>query len=191
MRKITRVITDCDECLVDYRGGFLAVHPELAETYIFPAELNAAFRQSDAIRNLAPVPGSMDFVKAINDALIPIDIVTSLGNEPIAFENRMHNLDNLFGRRAFDKIHVLPYRASKRQVLTELGYDPQTTVFIDDHLGHLMESPYINVWLHCPNFDPTKPTPEMLSHVAKEVSSMREAAEFVLNYGRDDKRVES
>ena len=185
-KKITRVITDCDECLLAYRPAFLALYPEFADTFVFPTELNAAFRQSDAIRSLDPMPGALEFVDALHEAGIPIDIISSLGDEPAARENRLYNLNSVFGSDAFDKIHILPYRMSKAEALAALNYDPETTAFVDDFVEHLTESPYINIWHHSPKLMPAhqQPTPEILAHITVTVHSMSAAAEFILNHGR-------
>ena len=185
MPKITRVITDVDECLLAYRPGFLEVNPGYEDIFVFPTDLNEAFRNSENLKHLKPMPGAVEFVKALNHAGIPIDIVTSLGNEPAARENRLHNLNQVFGEGAFDNIHILPYRVSKTEALAKLGYDPATTAFVDDYIVHLNESPYVNIWHFVPENNMPDATAEQLKVVTKKVDTMDQAAEFILGYGGD------
>ena len=186
MSKINRVIIDYDECLAIYRKGFLAVHPEYAGIFVFPKDLNLAFRQSDGLKYLEAMPGAVEFVKAMNAARIPVDILTSLGDEPAAIKNREYNIEYLFGRKAFDNVHFLPYRVHKDEALEGLGYNPETTAFVDDFVPNFVGSPYINIWWRVEYFgDPEgvpEPTPEILSWVKKEVLSLQEAIDFILKY---------
>jgi len=183
MKKITRVITDCCDCLLDYRGGFLKKHPEYRDTFIFPAELNLAFRTSDAIRNLEPCDGAKEFVSKLLGGGLEIDIVSSLGNEPGVRENRLINLDKVFGPKSFGEIHILPYRADKSEALNGLGYDPDATVFIDDALVHLEQSRYLNIWNRSnPGNKDTRPTAEQMKHIWKIAAGMSEAADIILGH---------
>jgi len=175
MEKIKSIIFDCDDVLLDYRKGFLAVYPELKDHHMFHKEKNFAFRHSDDFANLEPCKFAVEVVNELKRLGYKLNIVTSVGNEEGVEQKRIENINKVFGENVFDKIVVLGYLKSKSDVLSEFP----KSFFIDDIALNFVGSNHINIHMHL-DADNSVP-PEGIS-IATKVYDLREAFEFIVSY---------
>lgn len=151
------ILTDVDGVLLDWQGGFdvymkdkgYTLLPNTEHyynmTYRFIREVNAKrydisfeemselvreFNEGPLIEKLEPYKDAPEYVAKLASLGFRFIAVTSLSDDPDAYDYRANNLRNVFGD-VFEELHCLPIGSSKQHVLTRwanTGY-----FWIEDH----------------------------------------------------------
>lgn len=143
------ILTDADGCLFHWNAHFnLFMHekglppiPNTEDNYsvltrfgVEPghkAELVREFNHSDYIRDLHPFADARKYVRRLNDDGYKFIVVTSLSDDPDAYDNRAHNLEKHFGD-AILELHCLPIGIHKGDFLER--WKDSGFYWIEDHV---------------------------------------------------------
>jgi hypothetical protein len=142
------VLVDCDGVLVDWlytfnnwmkEHGYSTIAEvnsyDLEETYGLPREemkaLIKTFNESAAICCIPPLRDAVKYVRKMHEELgCVFHCITSLSLNPFAAKLRKDNIENLFGKTAFEKIVCLDTGADKDDAL--LPYLDSGCLWVED-----------------------------------------------------------
>lgn len=191
------ILTDADGCLVNWNKSFetflagkgfprlpgteaeysIAIRHGISNNQAF--EFLKEFNESEHIAELEAFADSVEYVTKLANLGFRFTVVTSISSHPLAKENRITNLKNLFGD-VFDEVHCLEMGESKAHILT--NWSDTDYFWIEDHMrqaeaGHeaglktvLINHPY-NEHYHTdlfPRVSHTSPWKEIYEMVCKE-----------------------
>ena len=143
------ILTDADGCLFHWNAQFnLFMHekglpplPNTEDIYSVikrfevqakhKAELVKEFNHSDYIRDLHPFADAREYVAKLNEDGYKFIVITSLSDDPDAYDNRAHNLRKHYGDAVIE-LHCLPMGIHKGEFLKrwkDSGY-----FWIEDHV---------------------------------------------------------
>jgi FMN phosphatase YigB (HAD superfamily) len=146
------IITDCDGVLLDWnlafttwmeRKGYRPVRGKefnwcIGQRYNLPDDADTAklvfeFNESAAVGFMEPFRDAESGVRELKEAGYSFYALTSLSTWQYAEELRRINLENIFGKDVFDRVHCLSTGAPKGLALYELSVKYPGAWFIDDH----------------------------------------------------------
>ena len=143
------ILTDADGCLFHWNAQFnLFMHekgmppiPNTEDIYSVitrfgvevshKAELVKEFNHSDYIRDLHPFADARKYVAKLNEDGYKFIVITSLSDDPDAFDNRAHNLRKHYGD-AIMELHCLPMGIHKGEFLKR--WKDSGLFWIEDHV---------------------------------------------------------
>ena len=145
------ILTDADGCLFHWNAQFnLFMHekglpplPNTEDIYSVitrfeveaerKAELVREFNHSDYIRDLHPFADAREYVAKLNEDGYKFIVITSLSDDPGAFDNRAHNLKKHFGDVVVE-LHCLPMGIHKGEFLKR--WKDTGLFWIEDHVAN-------------------------------------------------------
>lgn len=145
------ILTDADGCLFHWNAHFnLFMHekgyPPIPSTddnysiikrhdctYEDGRKFVTEFNHSDYIRDLHPFADARKYVSKLNEEGYKFIVITSLSDDPRAFDNRAHNLKKHFGN-AIIELHCLPIGADKSEFLQR--WKDTGLFWIEDHVSN-------------------------------------------------------
>ena len=143
------ILTDADGCLFHWNAHFnLFMHergmpaiPNTEDNYSvlarfgveanYKAELVKEFNHSDYIRDLHSFADARRYVRQLNEEGYKFIVITSLSDDPGAFDNRAHNLEKHYGD-AILELHCLPIGIHKGEFLKR--WEGTGLFWIEDHV---------------------------------------------------------
>jgi FMN phosphatase YigB (HAD superfamily) len=148
MKKERLILTDCDGTILDWNSPFEAFmsesgylkKPNTDHDYSIAVRYNISketakeciveFNKSPQIKTLQPFADSEEYIKKLSDNGFKFIAITSVGQCTQIYQNREHNLKNLFGD-VFNEIHCLDMNACKFDTLTK--WSNKEYFWIEDH----------------------------------------------------------
>jgi hypothetical protein len=141
------IVTDADGCFLFWEHGFhmWMVSKGYRETtngfyniedkYEISKEkadsLVDAFNESAAIRRLPPVKDAIKYIRKLHEEHgYVFHCITAIPNTRDMYEARMENIENLFGKTAFERLTLCDHSANKRELLKE--YEGTECYWIED-----------------------------------------------------------
>ena len=148
------ILTDCDGVLLDWlfsfkqymeKKGYTEVDPtgyNIHKRYGFVSkskskEIAEAFNTSAAIGFLTPHLDAKKYVKKLNQEFgYVFRVITSLTLDKYAYQARLMNLENIFGKGVFDELICLDTGADKDEALEP--YRDTGCVWVEDKYANAM-----------------------------------------------------
>jgi 5'(3')-deoxyribonucleotidase len=141
------IVTDFDGCCGYWEHGFHMWmiangykevergHYDIERKYGISTEradlLMQAFNESSAMRYLPPVRDAIKYIRKLHeDHGYVFHCISAVPNLPSIFEARKENIQNLFGKTAFERLTLCGSSKNKRDILRE--YDGTECVWIED-----------------------------------------------------------
>ena len=149
MQKDKLILTDADGCLFHWNAAFslfmhekgLPLLPETEDnysiatrhgcTYADGRKLVTEFNHSAYIRDLHPFADSRHYVRKLAADGYKFIVITSLSDDPQAFDNRAHNIRKHFGN-VVQELHCLPIGIHKGEMLKR--WRGTNLFWIEDHV---------------------------------------------------------
>ena len=143
------ILTDADGCLLTWNSSFnLFMHergypsiPGRETNYSLAKRHNVSedyrvkcieeFNCSEYIKDLHPFADAREFVAKLNEEGYKFIVITSLSDDPVAYDYRAQNLEEAFGD-AIIELHCLPLGESKAEMLTR--WKDTGLFWIEDHV---------------------------------------------------------
>lgn len=91
------------------------------------------FNCSENSTDLEAFRDAQKYVKLLHKEGFQFEAITAFGGNKYTVEGRRKNLQRLFGN-AFTKVHFVPMRASKTNVLQQYITDQPTPIWVEDHV---------------------------------------------------------
>ena len=155
-KKKEHLIVDCDGVLLDPVLGFfkwfLLRFPNIDIVKILKSNENffnyciELFYESDDFKKIPMIKSAKNPILYLKD-YYKLDVVTSCGSSQKIKQDRISNLEKLYGKNTFNEIHILPLAYSKQDIYS--NYEKQT-IIIDDEITNIKDAEdigYTNVYL--------------------------------------------
>lgn len=131
------ILTDCDGVLVDWLKSFViwmakhGHHPVTTEpTYDINVMYGITKKQKAEYIKMFHVSAYVGFLNPLRDAMYYVDLlhrkhgyvfhlITSMSDDPMAKKLRIQNIENLFGKTAFERFTILGAGEDKTEALRE------------------------------------------------------------------------
>lgn len=93
--------------------------------------LAEAFNESAALRRLPPVKDSIKYIRKLHEEHgYVFHCITAIPNTRDMYEARMENIENLFGKTAFERLTLCGHSTNKKELLKE--YEGTGCYWIED-----------------------------------------------------------
>ena len=94
-------------------------------------QLADAFNESAALRRLPPVKDAIKYIRKLHEEHgYVFHCITAIPNTRDMYEARMENIENLFGKTAFERLTLCGHSANKKELLKE--YEGTGCYWIED-----------------------------------------------------------
>lgn len=141
------IVTDYDGCCAYWEHGFHMWmlsngykevergHYDIESKYGISTEkadlLTQAFNESAAMKYLPPVRDAIHYIRKLHEEYgYVFHCISAIPNLPSIYESRKQNIENLFGKTAFEKLILCGSSINKKELLKE--YDGTDCVWIED-----------------------------------------------------------
>ena len=140
------VLVDIDAVCLDWQQSFdlfmasRGHYPQKTNSYSIASiynisnelalQLGQEFNQSDHLQSLLPIHGAQCGIRDICDLGFSIIAVTSVGDTEKVKQNRIKNLEGVFGKNTFKEVICLPYGGDKFETLMQ--WKDSKIPFIED-----------------------------------------------------------
>lgn len=130
------IVTDYDGCVAYWehgfhmwmvtkgytvtRNGFYNVEDKYGISKEEADHLAEAFNESAALRRLPPVKDAIKYIRKLHEEHgYVFHCITAIPNTRDMYEARMENIENLFGKTAFERLTLCGQSANKKELLKE------------------------------------------------------------------------
>lgn len=141
------IVTDADGCFLYWEhgfhmwmvskgyaattNGFYNVEDKYGISAEEAAHLSDAFNESAALRRLPPVKDAIKYIRKLHeDHGFVFHCITAIPNTKDMYEARKENIENLFGKTAFERLTLCGNSANKKELLKE--YEGTGCYWIED-----------------------------------------------------------
>jgi FMN phosphatase YigB (HAD superfamily) len=141
------IVTDCDGCFLFWEhgfhmwmvskgyksttNGFYRIEDKYGISVEEADNLVDAFNESAALRRLPPVKDAMKYIRKLHEEHgYVFHAITAIPNTRDMYEARLENIENLFGKTAFERVTLCGHSANKKELLKE--YEDTGCFWIED-----------------------------------------------------------
>lgn len=113
------------------RNGFYNVEDKYGISKEEADHLAEAFNESAALRRLPPVKDAIKYIRKLHEEHgYVFHCITAIPNTRDMYEARMENIENLFGKTAFERLTLCGHSGNKKELLKE--YANTESYWIED-----------------------------------------------------------
>jgi 5'(3')-deoxyribonucleotidase len=141
------IVTDADGCFLFWehgfdmqmvakgytaiKSGFYNVEDKYGISKEEADNLVDAFNESAAMRRLPPVKDAIKYIRKLHEEHgYVFHCITAIPNTRDMYEARLENIENLFGKTAFERVTLCGHSANKKELLKE--YEGTECYWIED-----------------------------------------------------------
>ena len=111
--------------------GFYSIEDKYGITKEEGDRLADAFNESAALRRLPPVKDAIKYIRKLHeDHGYVFHCISAIPNTRDMYEARMENIENLFGKTAFERLTLCGHSSNKKELLKE--YEGTGCFWIED-----------------------------------------------------------